>query len=211
VRDRVKPIRDRNNMRSRRERWWLFGSGASAMRRAIQDLPRYVAGNAQGKRFLFCWAHRTVCPSNLTNVFAFDDDYAMGILTSSAHQAWAHAEASSLEDRPRYTPTSCFETFPWPSPSPARRDAIGTPAAELIAVRQAACVDRGIGLTDLYNLLDEGGFREVAKLHRDLDRAVADAYGWPPAIAADPLELRARLAALHAKVSAGDTPYAPFS
>lgn len=95
----MKPRRDENTMRSRRENWWLFGSPATAMREAIGPLRRYIAGNAQGKRFLFTWQEPSVCPSNLTNVFAFEDDYAIGVLMSSVHQTWADAESSTLEDR----------------------------------------------------------------------------------------------------------------
>lgn len=209
VRERVKPSRDTNAMTSRRHNWWLFGSPASGMRNAIASLPRYIAGNAQGKRFLFTWQDATVCPSNLTNVFAFEGDYAMGVLTSSAHQAWAHAESSTLEDRPRYTPTSCFETFPWPDVSAEVREEVGGIAARLIDRRQKICVDRSIGLTDLYNQVDDGAWRDLADLHRELDRAVARAYGWPASVASDPLELRARLAALHAEIKGGK-PYRPF-
>ncbi|HZK16278.1 MAG TPA: DNA methyltransferase [Solirubrobacterales bacterium] len=209
VRERVKPARDTNKMKSRRERWWLFGSPAAEMRRAIEPLSRYIAGNAQGKRFLFCWADRTVCPSNLTNVFAFDDDYSIGILTSSTHGAWARSESSTLRVDLRYTPTSCFETFPWPQPDSASRGEIGEIAKELIHRRQAICVENEIGLTDLYNQVDEGAWAEMADLHRHLDEAVARAYDWERAVAHDPLEIKARLAALHASIM-DENPYAPF-
>jgi hypothetical protein len=133
----------------------------------------------------------------------------MGILTSSTHGAWAHSEKSTLEDRPRYTPTSCFETFPWPQPDAAIRGEIGEIAKDLIDRRQAICVENEIGLTDLYNRVDEGAWSEIAEFHRRLDEAVADAFGWERAVAHDPLEPKARLAALHASI-VGGAPYAPF-
>lgn len=210
VRDRVKPARDKNAVPRRRERWWLFGSPASEMRRALAPLSRFIAGNAQGKRFLFCWVDASVCPSNLTNVFAFDDDYSMGVLTSSIHGAWAHSESSTLEDRPRYTPTSCFETFPWPQPNAAERTEIGEISAALIACRQALCVENEIGLTVLYNRVDEGAWSELADLHRSLDEAVARAYGWPASVAHDSLDGKARLADLHSQIGAG-LAYEPFA
>lgn len=179
------------------------------MRDPIDGLPRYIAGNRIGKRFLFYWADSATCPSDLTIVFAFDDDYSMGVLTSSAHLEWAMSEASSLEDRPRYTPTSCFETFPWPEPTAGQRDEIGRISAALIERRQAICVERSIGLTDLYNAVDDGAWADLRKLHRDLDVAVLRAYGWPATIARDPLELKTRLATLHAQIAAG-APYDPF-
>lgn len=85
VRERVKPARDENNREAYRKYWWRFAEPRPKLRLAIQDLPRYIAGNAQGKRFLFAWAEASVCASNLTNVFAFEDDYSIGILTSAPH------------------------------------------------------------------------------------------------------------------------------
>ena len=209
VRERVKPTRDANNREAYRRYWWRFAEPRPKMREALASLPRFIAGNAQGKRFLFCWADALVCPSNLTNVFAFDDDYAMGVLTSSLHGAWAHSESSTLEDRPRYTPTSCFETFPWPQPDAAGQAEIGGLAKALIERRQAICTENEFGLTVLYNQVDEGAWADVANLHLELDEAVARAYGWPAGVAHDPLEAKARLADLHRKIQAG-MPYAPF-
>ncbi len=209
VRQRVKPARDKNSMRRRREQWWVFGSPATEMRGALAPLARYVAGNRIGKRFLFCWADQSVCPSDLTVVFAFDDDYSIGILTSSVHQVWAHSESSTLEDRPRYTPTSCFETFPWPQPDDGLRSEIGEIAKRLVERRQAICVENEIGLTDLYNQVEDGAWSEIASLHRELDEAVARAYGWEPAVAGNLLEIKAKLAELHAAIVAG-IPYQPF-
>lgn len=209
VRERVKPERDVNRDKGFRKLWWRFGRPRGEMRKAIEPLSRYIAGNAQGKRFLFCWVDRADCPSNLTNVFAFDDDYSMGILTSSIHGAWARSESSTLRIDLRYTPTSCFETFPWPHPDDGVRNEIGEITKDLIERRQAICVENEIGLTDLYNQVDEGAWSDIAELHRRLDEAVAHAYGWDRAIAHDSLEIKARLAELHASIVDG-APYEPF-
>jgi len=211
VRERVKPARDRNNRKARRERWWRWAAVAVGLRRAIAPLERCIAVNAQGKRFFCTWQPADVCPSNLVYVFAFDDDYAMGVLTSAAHQAWAQSEKSTLRVDQRYTPTTCFEPFPWPQPSPDQRGRIGALAAELVAERQAVTRREGIGLTSFYNALDEGAWRAVADLHRRLDEAVLDAYGWPRALRDDPLALKVRLAERHAAIHAGEVAYAPFT
>lgn len=134
----------------------------------------------------------------------------MGVLTSVVHQTWAHSESSTLEDRPRYTPTTCFETFPWPEPEPSRRERIGGLAASLVAARQAITTREGIGLTNLYNAVDEGAWQDIADLHRDLDLEVLKAYDFPASLRDDPLELKARLATLHAEIQAGRHPYSPF-
>ncbi len=209
VRERVKPERDENRDKGFRDHWWRFGRPRGEMREAIEPLSRYIAGNRIGKRFLFCWADASVCPSDLTIVFAFDDDYSIGVLTSSIHRVWAQSESSTLRIDLRYTPTSCFETFPWPQPGDDVRDEIGEIAKRLIERRQAICVENEIGLTDLYNQVDEGAWSEVSDLHQQLDEAVARAYGWKPGIGRDPLEIKARLAKLHANVIAGAS-YMPF-
>ena len=211
VRERVKPERDRNSDKGFRENWWRFGRPRGEMRVAIVPVHRFVAGNRIGKRFLYSWQPSTVCPSDLTVVFAFESDYAMGILTSSTHQTWANAESSTLEDRPRYTPTSCFETFAWPQPTQAQHDEVADLARRLLDRRQTICVERHIGLTDFYNQLEDGAWREIADLHAELDRAVARAYGWPANVAGDPLEIRVRLARLHAQIVAGKVEYRPFA
>lgn len=209
VRERVKPTRDENNREAYRRYWWRFAEPRPKMRQVIEPLSRYIAGTATGKRFLFCWADSTVCPSNATNVFAFDDDYAMGVLTSSIHGAWARSESSTLRVDLRYTPTSCFETFPWPQPDEDLRGEIGAIAKRLIERRQFICVENEIGLTDLYNQEDEGAWSEISNLHRQLDEAVARAYDWEPTVAHDPLEIKASLAELHASILAGSA-YDPF-
>lgn len=205
VRTHVKPDRDRNRDRGFREQWWRFGRPRGEMRRAIGPLDRYIAGNAQGKRFLFTWQPARVVASNLTNVFAFDDDYSMGILTSVVHQTWARSESSTLRIDLRYTPTTCFEPFPWPSPTPGQRARIGDLAKQLIDTRQNITRREGIGLTMLYNQVDDGAYEEVTSLHRKLDQAVLDAYGYPRDAGGDHLELKARLAALHAELYSGET------
>lgn len=209
VRERVKPTRDENNREAYRRYWWRFAEPRPKMRGRLDGLSRFIAGNAQGKRFLFCWVDASVCPSNLTNVFAFDDDYAVGVLTSSVHGAWARSESSTLRVDLRYTPTSCFETFPWPEPEQAARAEIGDIAKRLIERRQGICVEHEIGLTVLYNQIEEGAWADLADLHRQLDEAVAQAYGWQASVAHDLVEVKARLADLYRQIRDG-LRYAPF-
>ncbi len=211
VRERVKPRRDLNNREAYRRYWWRFAEPRPAMRAALAPLGRYIAGNRIGKRFLFCWCEPAVCPSDLVIVFAFEDDYAMGVLSSSVHRHWAIGQSSTLRVDLRYTPTSAFETFPWPEPSAAQRERIAGLARELIEHRRSTCEDRQIGLTTLYNQMDDGAWEELRDLHNALDRAVADAYGWPARLAADPLESNRRLAELNRSIAAGERAYAPFA
>ncbi len=80
----------------------------------------------------------------------------------------------------------------------------------MIARRQEICVAENFGLTRLYNLVDEGGYQDLKALHRELDEAVAAAYGWPKTVAQDADEIVRRLLALNRGIAAGDRAYAPF-
>jgi hypothetical protein len=144
-------------------------------------------------------------------VFAFDDDFAFGLLSSAAHLAWAERWKSTIKGDPRYTPTSVFATFPWPCPvADVQRDEVSAVAAELSNLRTKLTTEEGIGLTELYNTMDAGGYRELAALHGRLDRAVLACYGWPESIAQNPAELVAHLAGRNAAIVAG-ADYVPFA
>ena len=112
VRRLVKPERETNNRKVYREKWWMFAEPRTAMRRELMHLGRFAAAARHSKRLTVIWCDERTLASDATNVFAFDDDYSMGILLSRAHDAWAWARSSTLETRLRYTPTTVFETFP---------------------------------------------------------------------------------------------------
>jgi hypothetical protein len=128
-------------------------------------------------------------------------------LTSRVHTDWARAQGSTLEDRIRYTPQTSFGTFPWPS---GNRDEVADVARRLYARRSEICADRQIGLTKLYNQVDDGAWADLRDLHRELDEAVAAAYGWPRHVAHDPDESNRRLLELNQAIAAGKVDYRPF-
>jgi len=94
---------------------------------------------------------------------------------------------TSLEDRPRYTPTTCFETFPFPEPAEEQRAEIAEPARRLDGLRRNWLNPEGAAeaelkkrtLTNLYNQRPTW----LANAHARLDAAVFAAYGWPEDIA----------------------------
>lgn len=211
VRQDVRPGRERVRRENHRLKWWIFGEPRVSMRKTVKPKRRYAAVGRVGKRLLVAWFDVAVCPSDLVVVFAFDDDYSMGVLMSRAHDAWAWAQSSTLETRLRYTPTSVFETFPWPDPGEAARAAVATAASTLYARRSELCLEHQLGLTKLYNLMDDGAFADLRELHRALDVAVAAAYGWPASVAQDPDELVSRLTELNRKIAIGELAYNPFN
>jgi hypothetical protein len=128
-------------------------------------------------------------PDHTLHVIARDDDYFFGVLQSRSHESWSLRVGSTLEDRPRYTSTQTFETFPFPWPpgqEPAgdpRIEAIADAARELVRLRDNWLNPEGAAeaelkrrtLTNLYN--QRPTWLDLA--HKRLDAAVFDAYGWP--------------------------------
>ena len=98
----------------RRKYWWRHARPYPEMRRALSGLSRYIATTRHSKHRLFVWCDSRVCPDSALVAVARDDDTTFGILHSRFHELWARRLGSSLEDRPRYTPTTTFETFPFP-------------------------------------------------------------------------------------------------
>ena len=185
----VKPERVTNRMRRRAELWWLHGSAAARMREALEGLPRYIGTSLTSQHRMFKYIDGDVLPDATITVFARDDDYFFGILQSRIHTLWALAIGTQLEDRPRYTPTTCFETFPFPAPDDERRAAVATAANELNQLREnwlsptdmlgePALTTEQLRRRTLTNLYNESP-TWLRNAHAKLDAAVADAYGWP--------------------------------
>ncbi len=190
VRTYVKPQRE--SSKTTIKQWWLHERPRLDMRRAIAPLQRYIATPRVSKHRLFAWISAETLADSATIVIARDDDYFFGVLQSKVHELWARRMGTQLreaESGSRYTPTSSFETFPFPWPpgqEPAddpRVAAIGEAARELVEKRDAWLNPQGTPqdqlekrtLTNLYNARPT--WLDLA--HRKLDQAVLDAYGWP--------------------------------
>ncbi|MFM7330618.1 MAG: type IIL restriction-modification enzyme MmeI, partial [Brachymonas sp.] len=111
----VKPLREKNNREAYRKFWWRHAEARPGMRAALDDLPRYIITAAVAKHRTFAWMHSAVLPDQATLATARADDTTFGILHSRFHEIWSLRMGTSLEDRPRYTPTPCFATFPFPA------------------------------------------------------------------------------------------------
>ena len=136
VRERVKPARDCNNRQDLRRFWWRHDRSGQTLFEHLAALPRYIATPRVAKHRLFVWLDSRICPDGQLVVIARDDDTAFGILHSRFHEAWSLRLGTSLEDRPRYTPTTTFETFPFPdglSPDIPSADYASDPRAAAIA------------------------------------------------------------------------------
>ncbi len=210
VREQARDAREASTSYSRNPRWWQFLWPRPELRQQSATLDRFIAGTATGKRVLFVWCPVDWRPSNSTNLIALDTDYVMGILTSRVHTDWAAKKSSTLEDRIRYTPSSAFETFPWPQASPEQRDRIESACRAVLEARGALCREHEIGLTTLYNRVDDGAFAELRDKHEALDLAVIAAYGWSRSLLTDVRSRNQALYELNRAILAGERAYDPF-
>jgi hypothetical protein len=80
----------------------------------------------------------------------------------------------------------------------------------MVERRQEICLERQIGLTRLYNEIEEGAYRDLRELHVALDEAVVEAYGWPRRVAHDAIESNRLLLELNRAIAAGEVGYNPF-
>lgn len=134
--DKVKPERDKNRRDVYRRYWWRHVEPRPGMWAMLNKLPRYLATPTVAKHRVFSWLSCSVCPDHQLIAIARDDDTAFGILHSRFHELWALQLGTSLEDRPRYTPSTTFETFPFPeglTPNIPAKDYANDPRAQKIA------------------------------------------------------------------------------
>ena len=115
-------------------------------------------------------------------VFASDSFNDQSVLSSSLHQTWAIKYGSGMRNDPRYTPSDVFETYPRPEPTPN----LGGVGRTLDVERREIMLRRELGLTKLYNLINDPDISDASDpdvarmrgIHVELDHAVMSAYGW---------------------------------
>ena len=146
--DNVYPMRQRNRRESYRVNWWRHVEPRQGMWKALDGLERYIVTPTVAKHRLFSWLDARVCPDHQLIVIARDDDTTFGILHSRFHEIWSLAQGHlSLARAPssRYTPTTTFETFPFPrrgsQPTCRPTDYATEPRAQAIAVAARRLVE----------------------------------------------------------------------
>jgi hypothetical protein len=135
VQEHVHPERQRNKRQVYKERWWIHVEARPSMRDKLERLPRFLATARVSKHRLFAWVESPTLPDCQLIVCARSDDILFGVLHSKLYEVWGLKLGTRLETRPRYTPTTCFETFPFPEPTDAQRTAIALAAQHLENLR----------------------------------------------------------------------------
>jgi len=155
----------------------------------------------------------SILPDNMLVVIGSDDAFHLGVLSSRVHVTWALNAGGTLEDRPRYNKSRCFDPFPFPDCDEGLKARIRAIAEELDALRKARQAEHpGLTLTQMYNVLeklkagealteeeerikDQGVVLILKERHERLDALVFEAYGWPATLSDE--EILERLVALN--------------
>jgi hypothetical protein len=209
----LKPERDVNRDKAFRERWWLFGRNRPEIRSGNRGMQRFIATTETTKHRVFQFVDAKVLPDHMIIAIALADPMYLGVLSSRIHVVWTLNQGGTLEDRPRYNKSRCFDPFPFPDPDAITRARIADLAERLDNHRKGVQIAHpSITLTAMYNVLQkinakatlspaedtilkDGLVLILKELHDELDVAVAEAYGWPKDLSDE--DILARLVALN--------------
>ncbi len=221
IEQHVKPLRVGKREDKANVKWWLLQRSRPELKHAVSSFNKFIATSMVAKHRFFKWLPKIQIPENLCVVIAKDDDTTFGILSSRYHVLWGLRMGTALEDRPRYTPSTTFETFPFPvgmEPNRPASDYADNPKAQKIAeaakklnelrenwLNPEGCIKRipevVEGYPDRIVPVDRAAEKILAKrtltklyndnpawlqnAHKELDDAVAEAYGWPTDLSDD--------------------------
>lgn len=132
----VKTKRIKNARESRSKKWWRHGDAQPAMRNAIVGKEKYIVTPEVAAKRLFSWAPKGILPDCKIMVIAKEDDVTFGILCSRYHEAWSKYNGGVRGASRTYTPSTTFETFPFPkglTPDIPSEQYISDPRAKAIA------------------------------------------------------------------------------
>jgi hypothetical protein len=182
IRRRVKPDRDKQKRKARRERWWQYAEKSPGLYRAIASLSRVLVCSRIGNAFAFTFLPRGWVYNEKTIVVASDHASMLAAVSSRPHELWTRFLSSTLKDDLQYTPSDCFENFPFPL------DFESSPELERAGCayfdhRAALMVNRNEGMTNTYNRFHDRSeaaedIQRLRELHGAMDRATLEAYGW---------------------------------
>ena len=194
--DNVKPSRIAQRDSKIRDNWWLFERNRPELRDAIKGLSRYIATVKTSKHRFFVFLDFDILPDQQIVAIPSQDACFLGILSSQVHVVWSLAAGGTLEDRPRYNNSVCFDPFPFPDPTEHQKQTIRTLGEQLDRHRKTVqATHPDITITGMYNLLekiragqplddkdrqynDRALVTTLKQIHDDLDRATFSAYGW---------------------------------
>ena len=163
------------------KKWWKLSYARDDLMDFLESKKRYITCSCVTKRPIFEFVSTKIHPNASLQVFPLEDDYSFGILSSQVHWEWFNARCSTLENRPRYTSNTVFDSFPWPQkPTENQIAKIAKYAVELRQKRKEIMVKNNFCLRDVYRTMETTPNNPVSEIQVKLDNAVRDAYGMSP-------------------------------
>lgn len=214
----VKPERTDNRDDQFRRDWWLFGRNRPDLRLAVEGIGRFIVLPETAKHREFQFLSAEYLPEHRLVNIALEDAHLLAVLSSRIHRHWSLSAGGTLESRPVYNKSRCFDPFPFPDPDEATSARLRDLGEELDATRKTVQAEHpDLTLTGLYNVLEKlragapltdknedvkarGRVLILKDLHDQIDRATADAYGWPRDLTDE--QILERLVALNAERAA---------
>ncbi len=202
VEEKVKPFRDTQNRASNRDQWWIYGEHRPGLNRKIQTINRCFIVARTTKHLNFSVAPTNYVFTEALKVFTTDRWDLYTVVQSTLHEVWARKYSGALKQDLRYSPSKCFDTFPFPEGLwQTANPELAETGERYHEFRRALMKQLWLGLTDIYNLFHardlspekvakvskkppaeaESGYKgilELRRLHVELDTAIRDAYGW---------------------------------
>ena len=161
------------------QKWWIYAEKRPALYRAIKGLKRVLAKALTSKHHAVSFLPNGLVYDQTIPIFALESSDWFAVLQSDIHALWALDFGASLETRPRYTPSDCFETFPFP----VMTEELLSLGAEYHQLRQEVMTTRQEGLTKIYNRFNNPNehaddIKQLRQLHSQMNQSVCRAYEW---------------------------------
>jgi hypothetical protein len=182
VEEKVRPERKMQKRKALSDRWWQYGEKRPALTAAISALDRVLVCTLHSKDLSFTFLPARAIFSHALAVFPLDTYAAFCALQTRPHEIWARFFGSSMKDDLRYTPSDCFETFPFPEGRESH-PALEAAGKAYYEHRARLMVANDEGLTKTYNRFHDPAERSpdiqrLRELHHAMDVAVLRAHGW---------------------------------
>ncbi|PZO35942.1 MAG: restriction endonuclease [Pseudanabaena frigida] len=163
--------------------WWQYWRIRGELYEKIAQCDRVLVVSQTSKYHGFVFAPNNIIYSHKVVAFPNPKFNFFSLMSSSFHTNWVLFFGSSLETRPVYTPSDCFETFPFPTLTPETEKELETIGEKYYNHRQQIMQTTQLGLTKTYNRFHDpndtaADIQQLRELHIQMDYAVAKAYGW---------------------------------
>lgn len=210
IEQKVKPERtrlDKNGKFQLRkplpQKWWIYADKRPKLYQTIKNMQKVLVCSEVTKYCIFSFTKRNQVFMHTLKIIAYDDMFHYTVLNSNFHDHWAWKYCSTMGSSTlRYTPSSAFETFPFPHQiTKAIKESLEKLGNYYHQNRSPLMQKLQLGLTKTYNLFHtkdltidqvikeskqppetcEQAHADILKLrelHQQMDETVLEAYGW---------------------------------